>query len=166
MNKKLLTMAVIAMACLSLNAQNKMENKIVKENLILTEKWDKVFPQSKKVDHSKVTFVNRYGITLAADMYIPKDAKSKLPAIAVAGPFGAVNEQSSGLYAQGYYEQGGGVVDAEHINQDTPWFVKDNHDYYKTKRGYHERSVNSNDGGGKNAIPFDYIEEFLKEYLK
>ena len=57
-------------------------------------------------------------------------------------------------------------VDAEHINQDTPWFVKDYHDYYKTKRGYHERSVNSNDGGGKNAIPFDYIEEFLKEYLK
>jgi len=360
MNKKLLTMAVIAMACLSLNAQNKMENKIVKENLILTEKWDKVFPQSKKVDHRKVTFVNRYGITLAADMYIPKDAKSKLPAIAVAGPFGAVKEQSSGLYAQtmaergflaiafdpsftgesggtprymaspdintedfqaavdflstcdlvdpdkigiigicgwggialnaasidtrikatvtstmydmsrvneygyfdsmdedaryatresanaqrtkeyaqGYYEQGGGVVDAEHINQDTPWFVKDYHDYYKTKRGYHERSVNSNDGwnktgcmsfmnmkqlqftkeirnavmmihgekahsvyftkdayrqmtegskysankllvivpnavhtdlydgGGKNAIPFDYIEEFLKEYLK
>ena len=152
----------------ALNAQSKngLKNSNGMKDLKLTEVWDKVFPQSNKVEHRKVTFVNRYGITLAADMYIPKDAKSKLPAIAVAGPFGAVNEQSSGLYAQGYYEQGGGVVDAEHINQDTPWFVKDNHDYYKTKRGYHERSVNSNDGGGKNAIPFDYIEEFLKEYLK
>ena len=73
--------------------------KIVKENLKLTQKWDKTFKQSDKVDHQKVTFVNRYGITLAADMYTPKDAKGKLPALAVAGPFGAVKEQASGLYA-------------------------------------------------------------------
>ncbi len=355
-----MTMVVMAIACLNINAQNMIGSKIVKENLKLTEKWDKVFPQSKKVDHKKVTFVNRYGITLAADMYIPKNAKGKLPAIAVAGPFGAVKEQSSGLYAQtmaergfltiafdpsftgesggtprymaspdintedfqaavdylstndmvdankigiigicgwggialntaaidtrikatvtstmydmsrvneygyfdsmdedaryvaresvnaqrtkdyaqGYYELGGGVVEKEQINQNTPWFVKDYFDYYKTKRGYHERSLNSNggwnktgcmsfmnlkqlqftkeirnavmmihgekahsvyftkdayrqmtdgskyasnkllvivpgavhtdlyDGGGKNAIPFDYIEAFMKEYLK
>lgn len=358
--KKLITLAVMMIAYFTLNAQNKMENKIVKENLKLTEKWDKVFPQSKKVDHKKITFANRYGITLAADMYIPKGVKGKLPAIAVSGPFGAVKEQSSGLYAQtmaergfltiafdpsftgesggrprymaspdintedfqaavdflstcnlvdsnkigiigicgwggialntaaidtrikatvtstmydmsrvneygyfdsmdedaryaarqnvnaqrtkeyaqGYYELGGGVVDSNQINQDTPWFVKDYYDYYKTKRGYHERSLNSNggwnktgcisfmnlkqlqftkeirnavlmihgekahsayftkdayrqmtegskyasnkllmiipgavhtdlyDGGSKKAIPFDYIENFMKEYLK
>jgi fermentation-respiration switch protein FrsA (DUF1100 family) len=78
------------------------------ENLKLETKWDKVFPQSEKVDHKKVAFRNRYGITLAADMYMPKDRKAgeKLPAIAVCGPFGAVKEQSSGLYAQTMAERG------------------------------------------------------------
>lgn len=76
------------------------------EQLSLTQEWDKVFPQSGKVNHSKVTFHNRYGITLAADMYIPKNAEGKLPAIAVSGPFGAVKEQSSGLYAQAMAERG------------------------------------------------------------
>lgn len=76
------------------------------EQLNLTTDWDKVFPRSDKVDHSKVTFHNRYGITLAADLYIPKGATGRLPAIAVCGPFGAVKEQSSGLYAQTMAESG------------------------------------------------------------
>ena len=68
------------------------------EQLNLTQEWDKVFPKSDKVEHGKVTFHNRYGITLAADAYVPKNAEGKLPAIAVSGPFGAVKERSSGLY--------------------------------------------------------------------
>jgi fermentation-respiration switch protein FrsA (DUF1100 family) len=72
----------------------------------LTQDWDKVFPRSNKVDHRKVTFKNRYGITLAADLYQPKNARGKLAAIAVGGPFGAVKEQSSGLYAQTMAERG------------------------------------------------------------
>ena len=242
-----------------------------KENLNLTHEWDKTFPKSNKIDHSKVTFVNRYGITLAADLYAPKDAESKLSAIAVCGPFGAVKEQCSGLYAQtmaergfltlafdpsftgesggavrymaspdintedfmaavdflslhekadpnrigiigicgwggmaintaaldprvkatvastmydmtrvnakgyfdsadseearyemkaalcaqrledlrnGEYKLGGGVVDP--LPEDAPFFVKDYYDYYKTSRGYHPRSLNSN--GGWNVI--------------
>ena len=253
------------------NARHEGPNKIVKENLKLTQKWDKTFKQSDKVDHQKVTFVNRYGITLAADMYTPKDAKGKLPALAVAGPFGAVKEQASGLYAQtmaekgfvtlafdpsftgesggtpryiassdintedfsaavdflstqdnvdpdrvgligicgfggfalnaaandtrikatvastmydmsrvtangyfdyekdadtlqkermatrkaisdqrtidyknGYYKRAGGVPD--NLPADAPWFVKDYYNYYKTTRGYHPRSLNSNGG--------------------
>ena len=76
------------------------------ETLKMTQEWDKVFPQSDKVDHTKVTFHNRYGITLAADLYAPKNAGGRLPAIAVSGPFGAVKEQSSGLYAQKMAECG------------------------------------------------------------
>lgn len=255
----------------TVNARHEGPNKIVKENLKLTQKWDKTFKQSDKVDHQKVTFVNRYGITLAADMYTPKDAKGKLPALAVAGPFGAVKEQASGLYAQtmaekgfvtlafdpsftgesggtpryiassdintedfsaavdflstqdnvdpdrvgligicgfggfalnaaandtrikatvastmydmsrvtangyfdyekdadtlqkermatrkaisdqrtidyknGYYKRAGGVPD--NLPADAPWFVKDYYNYYKTTRGYHPRSLNSNGG--------------------
>ena len=238
----------------------------MEEKLNLTQEWDKTFPKSEKVNHRKVTFHNRYGITLAADLYEPKDAEGKLPAIAVCGPFGAVKEQSSGLYAQimaergfltiafdpsftgesggtpryvaspdintedfsaavdflsvqdnvdperigiigicgwggmalnvaaidtrikatvtstmydmsrvnangyfdsmdenaryemkkslnaqriedyknGTYKRAGGVVDP--LPEDAPFFVKDYHDYYKTKRGYHIRSGNSNDG--------------------
>ena len=236
-------------------------------DLHLVEEWDKVFPRNERVDHSKVTFVNRYGITLAADLYKPKNAEGKLAAIAVSGPFGACKEQSSGLYAQemaargfltiafdpsftgesggephrmaspdintedfcaavdylscrddvnpdaigiigicgwggmavnaaaldprikataamtmydmsrvaregyfgstdskeardeqraawaaqrtadyaaGTYERAGGVVDP--LPEDAPYFVKDYYAYYKTPRGYHERSGNSNDG--------------------
>ena len=246
------------------------------EQLHLTNEWDKVFTKSNKVDHRKVTFHNRYGITLAADLYTPKNADKKLPAIAVCGPFGAVKEQSSGLYAQtmaehgfitlafdpsftgesggqpryvaspdintedfcaaidylscledadaeklgvigicgwgglainaaamdtrikatvastmydmtrvaakgyfdsedsaqarlekkralnaqrtidyksGGYELGGGVVDP--LPDDAPFFVKDYYDYYKTKRGYHKRSLNSNGGWNKTyALSF------------
>ena len=78
----------------------------MKEELKLTQEWDKTFPKSDKVDHKKVTFYNRYGITLAADMYTPKTTGGKLPAIAVSGPFGAVKEQASGLYAQTMAERG------------------------------------------------------------
>ena len=76
------------------------------EMLTLSADWDKTFPKSDKVDHKKIIFHNRYGITLAADMYIPKGAEGKLPAIAVSGPFGAVKEQCSGLYAQTLAERG------------------------------------------------------------
>ena len=76
------------------------------EELKLNETWDKVFPQSDKVEHCKVTFHNRYGIALAADLYKPREAEEKLPAIAVCGPFGAVKEQASGLYAQTMAERG------------------------------------------------------------
>ena len=237
------------------------------EKLKLTQEWDKTFEKSEDVEHSKVTFHNRYGITLAADIYIPKGSTGRLPAIAVCGPFGAVKEQCSGLYAQtlaergfltlafdpsftgesggnvrymaspdintedfqaavdflslheradgdrigilgicgwggmaintaaidtrvkataamtmydmtrvnakgyfdaddsaearyekkkalnaqritdyanGTYAPGGGVVDP--LPDDAPFFVKDYYDYYKTDRGYHERSLNSNDG--------------------
>lgn len=239
----------------------------MEEKLTLTQEWDKTFPKSEKVNHRKVTFHNRYGITLAADLYEPKEAQGKLPALAVSGPFGAVKEQSSGLYAQtmaergfltiafdpsftgesggmpryvaspdintedfqaavdflsvqdqvdpqrigiigicgwggmalnaaaidtrikatitstmydmtrvnakgyfdgedspearyekkkalnaqriedyknGSYARAGGVVDP--LPADAPFFVKDYYDYYKTQRGYHSRSLNSNDG--------------------
>lgn len=82
------------------------ENTFMEEPLALTQEWDKTFPKSTKVNHRKVTFHNRYGITLAADLYEPKNAKGKLPAIAVCGPFGAVKEQASGLYAQTMAERG------------------------------------------------------------
>ena len=236
------------------------------EDLKLVEEWDKTFPKSEKVNHRKVTFHNRFGLTLVADMYIPKNVEGKLPAIAVCGPFGAVKEQSSGLYAQtmaergflsiafdpsftgessgtpryvaspdintedfqaavdflsvqenvdperigiigicgwgglalnvasidtrikatitstmynmsrvnhngyfdatnedelyelkktlnaqriedfknGEYQLGGGVVEV--VPEDAPFYVKDYHNYYKTSRGYHERSLNSNGG--------------------
>ncbi len=242
------------------------------EELKLTKEWDKVFPKSEQVEHSKATFRNRYGITLACDVYKPKNASGKLAAIAVSGPFGAVKEQSSGLYAQelakrgfltiafdpsftgesgglpryvaspdintedfsaavdflscredvdaekigilgicgwggmalnaaamdtrikatvastmydmtrvnakgyfdaadseearfetkkalneqrtvdyrsGNYELAGGVVDP--LPDDAPFFVKDYYDYYKTKRGYHVRSLNSNNGWNKTS---------------
>ena len=238
----------------------------MEETLNLTQEWDKTFLKSEKVNHRKVTFHNRYGITLAADLYEPKDVQGKLPAIAVCGPFGAVKEQASGLYAQnmaergfltiafdpsftgesggtvryvaspdintedfsaavdflsvqenvdperigiigicgwggmalnvsamdtrikatvtstmydmsrvnangyfdsmdenaryelkkslnaqriedyknGTYKRAGGVVDP--LPEDAPFYVKDYYDYYKTERGYHKRSLNSNDG--------------------
>ena len=85
---------------------NMMDMSIHMEELELTDDWDKVFPLSDEVNHRKVTFVNHFGITLAADLYEPKEYEGKLPAIAVAGPFGAVKEQSSGLYAQEMAKRG------------------------------------------------------------
>lgn len=76
------------------------------QELHLTQEWDKVFPKSDQVDHKKVTFTNHFGITLAADQYTPKNYTGKSPTLAVAGPFGAVKEQSSGLYAQTMDEKG------------------------------------------------------------
>lgn len=254
-----------------IKSNNFNRNITMNEKLNLTQEWDKVFPQSDKVNHCKVTFRNRYGITLAADLYLPKNAYGKLPAIAVCGPFGAVKEQSSGLYARtlaergfltiafdpsytgesggtpryvaspdintedfcaavdylstrndvdserigilgicgwggmalnaaaidtrikatvtstmydmsrvnangyfdsmdadaryelrrqlngqrtedaknGTYALAGGVVDP--LPADAPQFVKDYYDYYKTGRGYHKRSLNSNDGWNKTS---------------
>ena len=252
--------------------------------LELAKRWDKTFPKSKKVNHSKVTFTNRYGITLAADMYVPKNAGEKLAAIAVCGPFGAVKEQASGLYAQtmaergfltiafdpsftgesggeprymaspdintedfqaavdflstrenvdpekigiigicgwggmainaaaldtrikataamtmydmarvnangyfdaenspdaryekkralnaqrtedfksGAYTLGGGVADP--LPDDAPYFVKDYYDYYKTKRGYHKRSLNSN-GGWNVTGCMSFINQPILKY--
>ena len=82
------------------------EEIIMEEKLTLVEAWDKTFPQSEKVDHCKLTFHNRYGVTLAADLYAPKGVSGLLPAVAVCGPFGAVKEQCSGLYAQALAERG------------------------------------------------------------
>ena len=78
----------------------------MKQQLVLTQEWDKVFPLSEKVNHRKVTFETQYGLTLVADLYTPKEAQGKLAAIAVSGPFGAVKEQSSGLYAMRMAERG------------------------------------------------------------
>ena len=256
------------------------------EALHLVQDWDKTFPKSEQVDHRKVTFVNRYGITLAADLYAPKQAEGKLPALAVCGPFGAVKEQCSGLYAQtmaergfltvafdpsfcgesggqprymaspdintedfqaavdflsalecvdperigiigicgwgglsinaaaldtrikataamtmydmtrvnakgyfdsedseearyqkkvalnaqrsedykaGAYKPGGGVVDP--LPEDAPQFVKEYYDYYKTDRGYHARSLNSNNGW--NAVGcMSFLNQPILQYSK
>ena len=102
----LLLVAGILTACSNKETNNQTSNNKMRTTLQLTEEWDKTFPKSDKVDHKKVTFHNRYGIELAADMYTPKNAEGKLAAIAVSGPFGAVKEQSSGLYAQHMAERG------------------------------------------------------------
>lgn len=104
-------MAVLGSTLLGGNAmsalpQNVTTIEVPAQTIQLTQEWDKIFPKSDKVEHRKVTFKNRYGITLAADLYAPKNIKGKLPAIAVSGPFGAVKEQSSGLYAQTLAERG------------------------------------------------------------
>lgn len=257
-----------------------------KAELNLVGEWDKTFQKSDKVKHSKVTFPNRFGITLAADLYKPESATGKLPAVAVSGPFGAVKEQSSGIYAQemaergfialafdpsftgessgeprnvaspdintedfqaavdflfsldevdhdkigiigicgwggialnaaaadtrikatvastmyditrvtangyfdeqdnedarngirnmlsnqrntdyrnGDYSRAGGVIDP--LPDDAPDFVKDYHDYYKTDRGYHERSLNSNDGWNITSS-FSFINTKLLAYIE
>lgn len=92
------------LSCATDTVDQKTDDNMEKSNL--TQKWDKKFPQSDKVNHRKVTFKNRYGITLAADLYEPEISESKLAAIAVSGPFGAVKEQVSGLYAQTMAERG------------------------------------------------------------
>lgn len=99
--------ALLLAGAVQAQSQETMKGSTIsKQELTLVREWDKVFEKSDKVDHKKVTFVNRYGITLAADMYTPRGASGRLPAIAVSGPFGAVKEQSSGLYAQALAEQG------------------------------------------------------------
>ena len=108
MKSRHIAAAVMAAALLTTNAENMNTTtiKLPAEELNITQEWDKVFPKSNKVEHKKVTFPNRYGITLVADVYMPKDAEGALPAVAVCGPFGAVKEQSSGLYAQEMAERG------------------------------------------------------------
>ena len=98
-------MATLALTACNNNQETKNTDNM-KQQLVLTQEWDKVFPLSEKVNHRKVTFETQYGLTLAADLYTPKDAQGKLAAIAVSGPFGAVKEQSSGLYAMRMAERG------------------------------------------------------------
>ncbi len=97
---------ILVTGLLAVSTASVAQKTTTMEKLELVQEWDKTFPQSDKVNHSKVTFSNRFGITLAADMYVPKDAEGKLAAIAVSGPFGAVKEQASGLYAQTLAERG------------------------------------------------------------
>ncbi len=106
MRNLITTMAMALAFTVNVQAQEVQDKVAEKENLQLAGNWDKTFPKSDKVEHEKVTFVNRYGITLVADLYRPKDKKGACPALAVSGPFGAVKEQSSGLYAQRLAEDG------------------------------------------------------------
>lgn len=111
MNKMLASAVLISVSSMTLNSKD-MNNPNInvslapQEKLELTQEWDKVFPENENVEHRKVTFVNRYGIILAADLYKPKNASTPLKAIAISGPFGAVKEQSSGLYAQQLAQRG------------------------------------------------------------
>lgn len=107
MGKRNITTFVAGLLLIGISATAQTSSNVVHEQALnLVQTWDKTFPQSDKVYHKKITFHNRFGITLAADMYVPKGAKGPLPAIAISGPFGAVKEQSSGLYAQTLAERG------------------------------------------------------------
>lgn len=102
-----LFLTLISMLILNLGSDVAMANEVKNNDIVTTKEWDKVFPKSEKVTHEKITFKNRYGITLVGDLYIPKNINNqKLPAIVASGPFGAVKEQSSGLYAQTMAERG------------------------------------------------------------
>ena len=104
--KKVLLAMLAAGVLTACNSNKQTTDKDMEQELTLTQEWDKVFPLSEKVGHKKVTFETQYGLTLAADLYEPKDAQGKLAAIAVSGPFGATKEQSSGLYAMRMAERG------------------------------------------------------------
>ncbi|MBQ3631676.1 MAG: alpha/beta hydrolase, partial [Prevotella sp.] len=104
--KKVLAAVLMGLTLTACNENKQTTNEDMNTTLQLTQEWDKTFPKSDKVDHKKVTFKNRYGIELAADMYTPKNAEGKFAAIVVTGPFGAVKEQTSGLYAQHMAERG------------------------------------------------------------
>ena len=106
MRKIILTVIMLAMTTVTTNAQNVQNKAAENSTLQLVREWDKTFPKSDKVRHEKVTFRNRCGITRAADLYVPKEAEGKMAVIAVSGPFGAVKEQASGLYAQRLAEEG------------------------------------------------------------
>jgi len=104
--KKIIILAATVLMMAACCNNNEQTTETMKHELTLTQEWDKVFPLSENVNHRKVTFETQYGLTLAADLYTPKDANGKLAAIAVSGPFGAVKEQSSGLYAMKMAERG------------------------------------------------------------
>ncbi|MGN0232995.1 MAG: alpha/beta hydrolase [Bacteroidaceae bacterium] len=107
MKKMVILFIMLAMTTVtSTKAQDVQDKYMEKNTLQLTSEWDKTFPKSDKVRHEKITFHNRLGITLAADLYVPNNTEGKIPAIAVSGPFGAVKEQASGLYAQQLAENG------------------------------------------------------------
>ena len=154
------------------------------EQLNLTQEWDKVFPKSDKVKHGKVTFHNRYGITLAADVYVPKNAEGKLPAIAVSGPFGAVKEQSSGLYAQKMAEMGFFTIAFDPSNTgEIRSAVLLVHGEKAHSRYFSETAYSKLTGDNKelliipgashtdlydqmDVIPFERLKAFFEEYLK
>ena len=102
----LAAMVLVGMLAGCTNSNKQTTDNDMEQKLELTQEWDKVFPLSEKVNHKKVTFKTQYGLTLAADLYTPKDSKGKMAAIAVSGPFGAVKEQCSGLYAMKMAERG------------------------------------------------------------
>ncbi len=104
--KKIIILATTALMLAACCNNNEQTTETMKQELTLTQEWDKVFPLSENVNHQKVTFETQYGLTLAADLYTPKEAEGKLAAIAVSGPFGATKEQSSGLYAMRMAERG------------------------------------------------------------
>ena len=106
MKRGLLVMLAVGVLTACNNSNKQTTDKDMKQTLELTQEWDKVFPLSDKVNHEKVTFETQYGLTLAADLYTPKDVEGKVAAIAVSGPFGAIKEQSSGLYAMRMAERG------------------------------------------------------------
>ena len=106
MKKIVLSIIMLAMTAVTSDAQNVQNKAAENSTLQLVREWDKTFPKSDKVKHEKVKFRNRFGITLSADLYIPKEGEGKMAAIAVSGPFGAVKEQASGLYAQRLAEEG------------------------------------------------------------
>lgn len=164
--KKFMGIALV-MGVFMANAEAKETKNVIRaEKLKLESKWDKTFPQSDKVNHKKVTFVNHFGITLAADMYTPKasslkGSNGKLPAIAVYGYFDSndedaryknratINAQRTADYKAGSYAMPGGLPPA--VQEEAPQFLKDYVDYYRTKRGYHPRSLNSNTGWALQA---------------
>ena len=104
--KKIIILATTALILAACCNKNEQTTETMKQELTLTQEWDKVFPLNDKVNHQKVTFETQYGLTLAADLYTPKEAEGKMAAIAVSGPFGATKEQSSGLYAMRMAERG------------------------------------------------------------
>ena len=106
MRKVLLATVLMGLTLTACNENKQITNKDMEQKMELTQEWDKLFPLSEKVNHKKVTFETQYGLTLAADLYTPKDVEGKLAAIAVSGPFGATKEQSSGLYAMRMAERG------------------------------------------------------------
>ena len=142
--------------------------------LELVQDWDKTFPKPDKVEHAKATFRNRFGITLAADVYKPKAGSGKFAAIAVSGPFGAVKEQASGLYAQtlAYADEITSAVMVLHGEKAHSRYFGE--DAFKMLKGENKELVivpsashcDLYDGGGKNAIPFDRIEAFYRKHLK
>ena len=106
MRRTLLSVVLVAAVLAACTNSKPTKTESNMSELNLTQEWDKVFPLSDKVNHRKVTFKTQYGLVLAADLYVPREAQGKLPAIAVSGPFGAVKEQSSGLYAMQMAERG------------------------------------------------------------
>ena len=184
MRQIVLTAVLMGLTLTGCTGNSNKTDKDMNSALELTQEWDKVFPQSDKVDHKKVTFRNLYGIELAADIYTPKNANGKLAAIAVSGPFGAVKEQVSGLYAQHMAERGFLTIafdpsytgetafekmtgkTVEIPTQQEPGknfsFVEGNKELYIVQGAVHTDLYDDRAG----VIPYNKMEAFFKENLK